>query len=412
MKKILYRIMTITMLLAVSSFVLQGCSSGNDSGTEAPEVEDGDGDGDGGGSEELVDPIDWTVESGKEQVVILIKRSLYADLSVEIEQYVKDVEANFPTVQLNVLQGAWTMPKQVRETIKLIYEAKALDGIILVGDMPMHKFWMHDQPNPNMLYYEDFDLRFDDDGQATAYMSLPAPKIWVSNMRAVSDPDLPGTEELRAFFKKTHAYYNGEQRINRQALFLAGWEWPGGAKASSEDMAPLFPDENDRVVYTYDGGSDPGNENLGATETNYRNAFKQNWTLFYIQVHSFPRGHDFDNGGHISSAEVSKLGTSALITVNHGCSGGNYLMASPEINLTQAYVFSGGVGQCAVAQVRTGMVYNHEKIYERLCAGDYMGKAYFECRKDAEDETYTSINGLILYGNPFVKIAPAGSGQP
>lgn len=265
---------------------------------------------------------------------------------------------------------------------------------------------MHDQANPNMLYYEDFYLKFDDDGYASSYMSLPSPKIWVSNMRAVSDPDQPGTEELRAFLNKTHDYYNGELQINHQALFLAGWEWPGGAKASSEAMAPLFPNEEDRVVYTYDGGSDPGKEELGATATNYFNAFKQNWTLFYIQVHSYPTGHDLDNGGKVYSSDVEQLETGALITINHGCSGGNYMIADPVINLTQAYVFGAGIGQCAVAQVRTGMVYNHEIIYDRLCAGDYMGKAYFECRKNAEDNTYNSINGLIMYGNPFVKISP------
>ncbi len=418
MTKVLYRVLTVLSLVAVSSFILQGCSSGDNTGVvypggNTPGTGTGDDDGNGDGGDDpgtIADPIDWTVDSSKDQVVLLVKRDVYSDLSAEIEQYRQDVEENFPNVQLNVLQGAWTKPAQVRETIKQIYDEKTLDGIVLVGNMPMHKFYMHDQENPNPLYYEDFDMVFDDDVLAKKYGSEPAPKVWVSNLRAVSNPNLKGINELKAFFKKTHDYYSGSLQINRKALFIAGWEWPGGAISASASVAQLFPDGNDRVVYTYEGGADPGTESTGATITNYKSAFEQNWTLFYIQVHSFPKGHDFDNGGHISSTEVGQMTTSSVITINHGCSGGNYLGANPDINLTQAYVFSEGVGQCALGQVRTGMVYGHEKVYERLCAGDYMGKAYFECKKAAEAEMYSQypdgsvIGGVIMYGNPFVKI--------
>lgn len=413
MTKVLYRIITIFTLVAISSFALQGCSSGDNTGVvyHGGGSGSGDGDDDGDTPGTIADPIDWTVDDSKEQVVLMIKRDLYEELSAEIEQYKQDVEKNFPDVQLHVLQGAWTKPLQVRETIKQIYEEKTLDGVVLVGNMPMHKFYMHDQENPNPLYYEDFDMIFDDDVLAKQYGSAPALKIWVANMRAVSNPDLKGTNELKAFLKKTHDYYAGSVQINRKALFIAGWEWPGGAKDASNAMATLFPNESDRTVYTYEGGADPGTESLGATITNYKNAFKQNWTLFYIQVHSHPKGHGFDNGGNITSTEVGQMETSSLITINHGCSGANYLGSSPDINLTQAYVFSDGVGQCALGQVRTGMVYGHEKVYERLGAGDHMGNAYFECKKAAESQMYsefpdgTVIGGVFMYGNPFVKIA-------
>ena len=170
MTKLLYRIMTIFTLVAVSSFALQGCGSG-----DTGDVYQGGSGGNGGGSgteqpddpggdepEEITDPIDWTADDSKDQVVLLVKRDLYTDLSAEIEQYKQDVETAFPSVQLNILQGAWTNAAQVRETIKKVYNEKTLDGVVLVGNMPMHKFYMHDQENPNPLYYEDFDMVFDD----------------------------------------------------------------------------------------------------------------------------------------------------------------------------------------------------------------------------------------------------------
>jgi hypothetical protein len=357
-------------------------------------------------TDSLAYPIDWKVTAGKDQVVLLVRRGSWKELELEIKRYKEDVEAAFP-VQLNILRGSWTKPAEVRETIRKVFDTKGLAGVVLVGDMPLHRFYMHDFANPNALYYEDFTLKFSHDEIAKSYSGRPDPKVWVANLRAVSDPNVKGISELKAFFNKTHAYYTGSQTIRHQALFAAGWEWPGGAKEAAAALEPMFPGQ-DKILLINETGKASTSEHLGATRTNILNALTENFTLLYIQVHSWEAGHDVDHGGKILAPEIAALQTGALITINHGCSAGNWLKANPAVNTSQAYVFGLGVGQAVVCQVRTGMVYGHEKIYERLVAGDYLGKAYLAAKKAGEEEMYreypdgTIFSGVTLIGNPFL----------
>lgn len=354
------------------------------------------------------DPINWEPEPRKDQVVLLIKRTTYENLKSEILQYKKDVETNFP-VQLNIVTGTWFKPLQIRETINKVANEKGLSGVVLVGDIPMHKFFMHGFLNPNPLYFEDYNLKFDNDETAAKYLEEPAPKIWVANLRSVSSPDLKGIEELKSFFVKTHSYYSGQISIRHRALFAAGWEWPGGAHESSKAMSSVF-SNNEIDVITNDAGKDSGKESIGATYTNLTTAFKDNYLMYYIQVHSYEKGHDLENGGKLLATDIAKWKTGALFVINHGCSAGNWLKAAPDLNISQAYVFGSSIGQAIVCQVRTGMVYGHEKIYENLSAGDYVGKAYLEAKKVAEKQMYHEypngeiFSGVVLIGNPFIYV--------
>jgi hypothetical protein len=381
--------------------VCQGCKADN------PVIIDPDDGGDSTTlSDPLADPIDWTVIQGRDQVVLLIRRGSWTALETRIVRYKEEVEARFP-VQLNILKGSWTKPAEVRQTIREIYEKKGLTGVVLVGDMPLHRFYMHDFANPNALYYEDFTLPFSHDEIALSYTGEPNPKVWVANLRAVSDPTDPGIDQLKEFFDKTHSYYSGEQVIRHKALFAAGWEWPGGAKEASEAMESVFSGP-DRMLLINETGKTSTAEHLGATRTNIMNAMKENFKLLYIQVHSWEAGHDVDHNGKILAPEIAALPTGALIVINHGCSAGNWLKATPALNTSQAYVFGAGIGQAVVCQVRTGMVYGHEKIYESLVAGDYLGKAYLDAKKAAELEMYreypdgTIFSGVTFIGNPFL----------
>jgi hypothetical protein len=141
----------------------------------------------------------------------------------------------FP-VKLAVVARDWKTPQEVREAIKSLHREKGISGVILVGAMPMHRFFMHEHANPNPVYFEDFDLRFVDknkDGVDDAYEGKPQLKIWVANIRASEkeqDDDLPG---LRRFFAKTHDYYTGKTVPELRTLFFStdvsteDWTGPG-----------------------------------------------------------------------------------------------------------------------------------------------------------------------------------------
>jgi hypothetical protein len=352
------------------------------------------------------DYCNWVVTPGKDHVAVLVNGQAYSRLKAEIDQYNSDVEANFP-VQLNIVQGNWINPDEVRATIKDLYHRKDIDGIVLVGAIPMHRFYMHDFANPNSLFFEDFDLKFvdsNDDGIADFYKGAPDLKVWVANLRGVENPLDQGIDVLRAFLNKSHAYYSGKQTIEHRLLAVTGKDWPGGAAWFSVFMG--------ETVFGKDNMDILGSEQVSSTSV--LDAFrKHTYTMFYLQVHSSATEQRME-GVSVSSAEIAEITTGALFTVNHGCSTGNWLKADAkgERNTAMSWVFGKSVGQAVVANVRTGMVYGQESLYERILAGDYLGSAYLACKKAAELEMHNGypsgeiVAGVTFIGNPFIYIDP------
>lgn len=352
-----------------------------------------------------VDPYDWIIIPGKDQVVALVNTKTYSQLKSEIDLYKNDVEAKFP-VQLNIVKVNWTNTEEVRGTIKELYGLRSISGVVLVGAIPMNRFYMHNFANPNPLYYEAFDLQFidtNDDGISDSYSGTPILKIWVANLRGIENPNDDGIEVLRTFFNKTHIYYSGNQFIEKRVLAATGSDWPDGANEFADIVKPFFGSDNIDVLNTKD-----------LTRTAIFDAFKNHtYTMFYIQVHSTESFQDLETGT-IYASEIAELTTGSLFTINHGCSTGNWLKAykTRERNTAMSFVFGKSVGQAVVANVRTGMVYGQNEIYERIFTGDYLGKAYLVGKKAAELEMNTSypdgkiVSGVTFIGNPFVYVNP------
>lgn len=349
------------------------------------------------------DSFDWNIIPGKKQVVALVNKNVYKELKLEIDLFKSDVVANFP-VQLNIVQGDWVKPEEVRATVRELYGVKGISGVVLIGALPMHRFYMHDFANPNPLYYEAFDLQFVDnnsDGISDSYAGTPMLKIWVANLRGVENPNDQGIDVLRVFFNKTHAYYIGKQNIEHRAFAVTGSDWPDGANNFAQTVEPIFGSENIDLI-----------SSKAVTRTAVLDAFKNHtYTMFYIQVHSTESRQDLELGA-IHATEIGELTTGSLFTVNHGCSTGNWLKSNftGERNTGMSWIFGNSVGQAVVANVRTGMVYGQDSIYARILDGDYLGEAYFAGKKAAEKEMYNDypngniVSGVTFIGNPFIYI--------
>jgi hypothetical protein len=343
----------------------------------------------------------------KDKVAILVRQETYASLRKEIGQYKADVEKRFP-VKLDVVVGNWVKPDEVRSEVKSLHEKKQVSGIVLVGAVPMHRFHMHDFDNPNPLYYEDFDLQFKDkdgNGIPESYVGTPILKVWVANLRGVEGETDDGIEVLRGFFDKTHAYYTGKQKVEPRALAVTDSDWPEGANLFSENVGQkLFGKDGVDVLNC-----------KAATPKSIYGAFAQHtYTMFYVQLHSTPTRQDTCEGS-LFSKDIAEIKTGALFTVNHGCSNCNWMKnqtSEKGRNTGMSWVFGKGVGQAVVGNVRTGMVYGQEALYERILAGDYLGKAYFALKVSAEDEMhreYTNgdvVAGVLFIGNPFLTMKP------
>jgi hypothetical protein len=355
----------------------------------------------------------FNVEGARDtdQVALLITPAVNHALSLEIKQYKEDVEARFP-VKLNILEGKWETPLAVRATIKKLYAEKGVSGIILVGALPMHRFFMHEHANPNPLYYEDFDLVFVDrnkDGFDDVYLAKPQLKVWVANIRACErekDDDIPG---LRKFFVKTHDYYTGKTVPELRTLLFNASDWPGTGDAFRRRGGTKFSAREDITLL----------EGKACTLKEARKAFKKHsYTLTYVGIHSDEAGHAME-GGDLLSQEIADMTTGSLITINHGCFAGNWAKNDDEksgLNCALSWVFGKHLGQAVVAQVRSGGIGFDNLIYARLRAGDYLGKAYLPGKQAHEIEANPGdhapgdiVSGNLLIGNPFLQLKPVKS---
>jgi hypothetical protein len=168
-----------------------------------------------------------------DRVAILLRETTQKALAEPLRTYVADVEQRFP-VKLHVVARDWKTPEEVRTAIKSLHEKSGISGVVLIGAMPMHLFFMHEHPNPNPLYYEDFDLRFVDknkDGVDEAYEGKPQLKLWVANIRAAEKENHDDLPALRRFFAKTHDYYTGKTVPELRTLLVSADEptedWAG-----------------------------------------------------------------------------------------------------------------------------------------------------------------------------------------
>jgi hypothetical protein len=347
-----------------------------------------------------------------DRVAILLREPTLKALAEPMRIYIADVEQRFP-VKLQVVARDWQTPEEVRAAIKNLHDQGGISGVILVGAMPMHLFFMHEHPNPNPLYYEDFDLRFVDknkDGVDEAYQGKPQLKLWVANLRATekaNDDDLPA---LGRFFTKTHDYYTGKVVPEPRTLLFSSEEptedWAGSGDWFKRRGGTRFSAPGDVTIL----------EGKSCTHKAALAAFKKHsYSLTCVALHSDETGHAlFDED--LMAQEIFDFKTGSLITISHGCFAANWTKTEHDHNGPNcglSWVFGKHLGQAVVGQVRSGGVGFDNLIYERLRAGDYLGKAYLPCKQAHEIEHAMGdhapgdiVSGILMIGNPFLVLKP------
>ncbi len=347
-----------------------------------------------------------------DRVAILLREPTLKALAEPLRIYIADVEQRFP-VKLQVVARDWQTPEEVRAAIKGLHVHEGISGVILVGAMPMRLFFMHEHPNPNPLYYEDFDLRFVDknkDGVDEAYKGKPQLKVWVANLRATekaNDDDLPA---LGRFFAKTHDYYTGKVVPEPRTLLFWSEEptedWAGPGDWFKRRGGTRFSAPGDVTIL----------EGKSCTHKAALEAFKKHsYSLTCVALHSDETGHAmFDED--LMAQEIFDLKTGSLITISHGCFAANWTKTEHDHNGPNcglSWVFGKHLGQAVVGQVRSGGVGFDNLIYERLRAGDYLGRAYLPCKQAHEIEHAMGdhkpgdiVSGILMIGNPFLVLKP------
>lgn len=336
-----------------------------------------------------------------ERVAILVRPAVWEVLRVDIERY-QDAVKSERKVEFEMLVSDFRDAADVRQRLKTLWTEKRIEGAILVGAIPMHQFFMHEHANPNPLFYEDFDLPFVDaneDGVDDAYRGKPNPKIWIANVRSselATNDDIDG---LRRFFTKANAYHNNLVRYVHKAVIITDAEL-GMREDETRFAQTLFGESG------VDFFASPNN-----TLENFRKTFQQKpYAICVMGVHSDWSAQELV-GGELTAEEIRRLTTGAILTLNHGCSTGNWCAAESEksgMSTAQSWVFGDSVGLTVIANVRSGCIYGCEKLTKSLANGRTIAQAYWEAKRAGEremNEEYPDgsiVSGVLLIGDPFL----------
>ena len=342
------------------------------------------------------------MEQQNRKVAILVRPSLWSELKTEISQYMADLEIK-EKVEFDVIRENFQTPAEIRTSLKSLWQEKGIEGAILIGALPMHRFYMHEHANPNPLYFEDFSLEYQDangDGAAESYSGTPDLSIWVANIRASESQNEDNVEGLRHYFDKVKRFRDGQLQYEKRAIIVTDAEL--GLRSDEAKLG--------RVLFGKSGVE------LLATPRNtlglFRNAFRdKSYAICTMGVHSDWSGQELEEG-ELTSREISEMKTGAILTLNHGCFTGNWCVSEKErtgISTAQAWIFGEGVGITVVANVRSGCIYGYPNLCESLREGNSIGMAYLAAKKDGEAEMHgeypdgTIVSGVLMLGDPFLK---------
>lgn len=347
--------------------------------------------------------LEWLAIRPADPVALLVERKLHRRLAASLANYEFGIESRFP-VDLHLVVEDWDTPQSLRATIARLRRERGIVGAVLVGDLPMHRFHMHDFANPNPVYYEDPDSEWadrDGDGFDDAWVAPIEPELWVACVHAGGRPFDDGAARLKDFFYKVHDHWTGRSRVSWRALSLASADWQGSAAWFADNYATrLFGDRGTVLDAPYD--------TRGKLEAALADG---TYAVFRMWAHS---DHDATHLGDsvLTAAEMERLPNKALVTFHLGCHGANYLMNGPNApNNALSWVFGDGIGEAVVGNVRTGTFYGEDAAYAALVAGDYLGPAYLAAKTAGEREMATTepigriVAGNILLGNPFVQLS-------
>jgi hypothetical protein len=341
--------------------------------------------------------------SGDTPVAFVVTRRVHEALRSELNTFAADA-ATTHRVRPVWLVGDWSGPETLRSDLKRAHANERIEGAVFVGPVPMHAFDMHGGPKPNPLYFEDFDLVFQDrngDGIDDHYTGAPQLKLWTAQLRAVPGRTDPGLSELRTYLTKAAAHVRRPRPIDTPALAVTHRDWPDGAAQFARDYGTRLVGSTNLVQLGPADATVPAFEHLAATR---HHGFR------YLQVHSTESRQDFE-GGPLNASTLRQWTGGAVVFVNHGCSTADWFLTERERhphNTAQSWVFGRGSTLALLGNVRSGMVYQQNVLYQALLDGKPLGTAYRAAKQAAEDEMHhaypdgTVISGIVLLGTPFL----------
>jgi len=167
---------------------------------------------------------------------IIVDRTTYEKCGWELESYRQSVIKD--GLDAYLIPEQWQTPEQVKDTIKLYYETKKLEGVVFVGDIPIamvqgaqhmtsafkmdeNEWDRFDASVPSDRFYDDFDLIFESEGRDSTRTNFFYYRLAASSPQEIHcdiySARMKPSEMWGDKYEELSAYLNKLVRIKQEA---------------------------------------------------------------------------------------------------------------------------------------------------------------------------------------------------
>lgn len=340
-----------------------------------------------------------------ETVLVIVSEELSQALAPELQRFADDlsIEGKIPVVE------SWTggAAADLRDHIVDVYGTCDLEGVLLVGDLPIawweDSYWGYEEFPIDYFFMELDGNWIDNDGDGM-YDNLSGdvgPEIWAGRLYASNLTW--GSEEaaIRNYFNKNHDYRTGNLSISHWGLSFVDDDWSYWGDC-----------DLDRAY----GNVTTVTSSNQTVADNYKTYLVDGYEWVHLCAHSCPWAHTFminggyPGGGSVLNCEIDALGPRALFYNLFNCSGTRYTEID---NIGTLYTFDDRHGLAVIGSSKTGSMLDFYSFYDPLGDGLSIGDAYREWWVEQARSGFSSNEkawyfGLNILGDPTLDIFMGG----
>lgn len=369
-----------------------------------------------------------------EAVLVVCQSEIYDSVSFEISRYISDIQRAFGcAVELQTLSGSASVVT-LKEKIVTAYNNSNIDGVVLIGDLPVAFFYheKYDQTFPCDYYLMELDGEWKPLTHDSLEVFTENPDNWgielfVGRISTTNSGVRDELTALRNYFDKNHAYWSGETEISEQrALTATDRDW-ASSEYFHDDIQYLYGAEKfDSYYYIYDP-DDILNKNNAYNPTEYlKKITSGEYSFVQLACHSDEKQHHFyeydynDSEFHLSFETIKAAIPQAIGYNLFCCYAGNWTTYREGVEGETPGYLAGGYlynesprALTAVASTKSGGMLAFKKFYKPLGRGDAMGTAFkiWHDEQKAYYDKYSTLKqsgyimwyyGLVLLGDPMI----------
>ncbi len=332
-----------------------------------------------------------------QKLLIVTEQSLNASIATSLSTYKSDlINEGYSPILITFSGNDFV---SLRNTIKQYYTSDAIEGVVLIGNLPS-PLYSHDEIFPIDHYYADLNGTFGGNGTSgfTSHTGNVSPEIYVGRIKAdnLSMTGKSAAQLINDYFSRNHKFRTGQITANEKALVFVDDEW-------------YVDGWNHQRCLQYLCGQVDLINTPAITEGNlYNQKLKDNYTFIHFNAHSSPTAHFLTP--QISNSTIVSTNPNALFYNLIACQNADFTTAN---NMAGLYLLGNDYGLGVIGTAKSGSMQHYTEFYkglgENLSLGKAMKKWWLANVDVAGGNDYFErywYYGLVLLGDPTLTIKP------